>query len=192
MRKTSSSSVRNNTTVLQRIIKSSFILIAFIITVGCSSQKEVASNSLKDDPQQENSAETLPYFELTTSNGKTDSNQFLADARPEFLLFISPNWGTCVSELRKLAKSDNELASLANIYIIGTNPGYTFEDLENMAPRNSKWTYALPTDAASLKVIGGLTRSTKILVDEKNSIIGRYKMGEWKLSEWVKTYKDLS
>jgi hypothetical protein len=61
-----------------------------------------------------------------------------------------------------------------------------------MAPRNSKWTYALPTDAASLKVIGGLTRSTKILVDEKNSIIGRYKMGEWKLSEWVKTYKDLS
>ena len=39
----------------------------------------------------ENSAETLPYFELTTSNGKTDSNQFLADARPEFLLFISPN-----------------------------------------------------------------------------------------------------
>ena len=91
MRKTSSSSVRNNTTVLQRLIKSSFILIAFIITVGCSSQKEVASNSLKDDPQQENSAETLPYFELTTSNGKTDSNQFLADASPEFLLFISPN-----------------------------------------------------------------------------------------------------
>ena len=82
---------KNNITVLQRLIKSSFILIGIIITIGCGSEKEVASNSLKADPQQENSAETLPYFELTTTNGKTDSNQFLVDARPEFLLFISPN-----------------------------------------------------------------------------------------------------
>lgn len=181
--------MESNTPISKRLIKSSFILIAILITIGCSDAKEVTNRALQNNLQQENSAETLPYFELTTSNGKITSEQLLADSRPEFLLFISPNWGTCVSELRKLAKTDEGLSSLANIYIVGMNPGYTLEQLKSMASPNPEWIYALPSDTDTLNSITGLTRSTKILVDDKNIILDRYRMGDWKLSEWIEIFE---
>lgn len=70
-----------------------------------------------------------------------------------------------------MAKTDQELSSLANIYIIGMNPGYTFEDLKGMAAGNPNWIYALPADASTLNSIKGLSRSTKILVGEENLIL---------------------
>ena len=90
-----------------------------------------------------------------------------------------------------MAKTDQELSSLANIYIIGMNPGYKIEDLKRMAVGNPNWIYALPTDTSTLKSITGLSRSTKILVGEENSILKRYKMGEWKLSEWIEIFRDV-
>ncbi len=60
-----------------------------------------------------------------------------------------------------------------------------------MAVGNPNWIYALPTDASTLKSITGLSRSTKILVGEENSILKRYKMGEWKLSEWIEIFRDV-
>ena len=88
-----------------------------------------------------------------------------------------------------MAKTDQELSSLANIYIIGMNPGYKFEDLKRMATGNPNWIYALPADTSILSSITGLSRSTKILVGEENSILKRYKMGEWKLSEWIEIFQ---
>jgi len=88
-----------------------------------------------------------------------------------------------------LAKTDQELSSLANIYIIGMNPGYTFEDLRGMAAGNPNWIYALPADASTLNSIKGLSRSTKILVGEENLILKRYKLGDWKLSEWIEIFQ---
>ena len=170
-------------------------MIVALVCTACTSEKENATNSKKDNLQPElstESFESLPYFELTTSTGKITSEQLLADNRPEFLLFISPNWGTCVSELRKLAKADGELSNLANIYIVGMNPGYTIEQLESMAPSKPEWIYALPTDTNTLNSITGLTRSTKILVDDKNIILQRYRMGDWKLSDWIDIFKNIS
>ncbi len=79
-----------------------FVLLAMIVGLvctACTSEKENATNSKKDNLQLElstgsfesESFESLPYFELTTSTGKITSEQLLADNRPEFLLFISPN-----------------------------------------------------------------------------------------------------
>ena len=79
---------------------------------------------------------------------------------------------------------------MANIYIIGMNPGYKFKDLKRMAVGNPNWIYALPADASTLKSITGLSRSTKILVGEENLILKRYKMGDWKLSEWIEIFQN--
>ena len=69
------------------------------------------------------------------------------------------------------------------------NPGYKLEDLKRMAVGNPNWIYALPADASTLKSITGLSRSTKILVGEENLILKRYKMGDWKLSEWIEIFQ---
>ena len=92
--------------------------------------------------------------------------------------------------MRKLSESDMGLAAVANIYIIAMNPGTTFEQLQNMSKGHPDWIYALPTDTKTLNQIGGLTRSTKILVSQHSEILGRYKLGEWNLSEWVKIFHD--
>ena len=71
-----------------------FVLLAMIVGLvctACTSEKENGTNFKKDNLQPELSTEPLPYFELTTSTGKITSDQLLADNRPEFLLFISPN-----------------------------------------------------------------------------------------------------
>jgi len=34
-----------------------------------------------------------------------------------------------------------------------------------------------------------LSRSTKILVGEENLILKRYKLGDWKLSEWIEIFQ---
>jgi len=59
-----------------------------------------------------------------------------------------------------------------------------------MSKGHPDWIYALPTDTQTLNQIGGLRRSTKILVSQHSEILGRYKMGEWNLSEWVKIFND--
>ncbi|MEC9438109.1 MAG: hypothetical protein VX917_01580 [Chloroflexota bacterium] len=82
------------------------------------------------------------------------------------------------------------LSSIANVYIIAINPGTTFEELNNMSPGHPDWIYALPTDIETINRIGGLTRSTKILVSPDNEILGRYKMGDWRLSEWIEILRD--
>jgi len=91
-----------------------------------------------------------------------------------------------------LAKSDGGLSTLANVYIIGMNPGYTIKQLKGMAPPKPEWIYALPTDTDTLNSITGLTRSTKILVDDKNMILERYRMGDWRLSDWIEIFEDSS
>ena len=58
-----------------------------------------------------------------------------------------------------------------------------------MAVGNPNWIYALPADASTLKSITGLSRSTKILVGEKNQILKRYKMGDWNLAEWIEIFQ---
>ena len=72
------------------------------------------------------------------------------------------------------------------------NPGYTIDQLRNIAPPRPEWIYALPTDTNTLNSITGLTRSTKILIDDKNRIIGRYRMGEWNLSDWIENFANIS
>jgi len=72
------------------------------------------------------------------------------------------------------------------------NPGYTIDQLRKIAPPRPEWIYALPTDTNTLNSITGLTRSTKILVDDKNRIIGRYRMGEWNLSDWIENFANIS
>ena len=66
-------------------------IIVGLICAACTSDKNPDTNAQKDNLQTELSTEPLPYFELTTSTGKITSDQLLADNRPEFLLFISPN-----------------------------------------------------------------------------------------------------
>ena len=71
-----------------------FVLLAIILSLlcaACTSEKGSDTNTPKTNLQEQPSTETLPYFELTTSTGKITSDQLLADNRPEFLLFISPN-----------------------------------------------------------------------------------------------------
>ena len=71
-----------------------FVLLAIIVSLlcaACASENESGTKTPKDDLLVQSSAATLPYFELTTSTGKITSDQLLADNRPEFLLFISPN-----------------------------------------------------------------------------------------------------
>ena len=94
--------------------------------------------------------------------------------------------------MRKLATSDEGLSSLANIYIIAMNPGDTFDELKEMSDGHPDWIYALPTDTSTLGEIIGLTRSTKILVGTDNVVLGRYKMGEWKLTQWIKIFRNAS
>ena len=172
-----------------------FVLLAIIVALictACTSEKASNANTKTNNLERGSPAEALPYFELTTSTGKITSDQLLADNRPEFLLFISPNWGTCISELRKLSEEDGGLSSLANVYIVGMNPGYTIEQLKSMASPKPEWIYALPTDTNTLNSITGLTRSTKILVDDENIILERYRMGDWQLSDWIKIFQNLN
>ena len=72
--------------------KSFFLPLLFvIITLACTTEENIVVpkqlNSVIDKP----SIEKLPYFELTTADGKITSDHFLVDSKPEFLLFISPN-----------------------------------------------------------------------------------------------------
>jgi len=72
--------------------KSNFLPLLFvIIALACTTEKNIAAPNQLNSTIQESSIEKLPYFELTTSDGKITSAQFLADSKPEFLLFISPN-----------------------------------------------------------------------------------------------------
>ena len=71
-----------------------FVLLAIIVSLlcaACTSETESDTKTPTNNLQGQSSTETLPYFELTTSTGKITSDQLLADNRPEFLLFISPN-----------------------------------------------------------------------------------------------------
>ena len=71
-----------------------FVLLVIIVSLlcaACNSENETDTKTQKNNLQGQSSTETLPYFELTTSTGKITSDQLLADNRPEFLLFISPN-----------------------------------------------------------------------------------------------------
>ena len=82
------------------------------------------------------------------------------------------------------------LTTLANVYIIAMNSGTSFEELHDMASGHPDWIYALPTDKGTINQIGGLTRSTKILLGAKNEVLGRYKMGDWQLAEWVAIFQE--
>lgn len=70
-----------------------FVLLAIIVSLLCAActSENKSDTKPKNNLQGQSSTETLPYFELTTSTGKITSDQLLADNRPEFLLFISPN-----------------------------------------------------------------------------------------------------
>ena len=65
-------------------------IIGSLLCAACTSENK-SDTKPKNNLQGQSSTETLPYFELTTSTGKITSDQLLADNRPEFLLFISPN-----------------------------------------------------------------------------------------------------
>ena len=69
------------------------VLLAIIVSLLCAActSENKSDTKPKNNLQGQSSTETLPYFELTTSTGKITSDQLLADNRPEFLLFISPN-----------------------------------------------------------------------------------------------------
>ena len=83
------------------------------------------------------------------------------------------------------------MSDFANIYIIGTNPGYSIERLKNMSDSGPNWIYAMPSDTETLSKVAGLTRSTKILLGSNNEVLGRYRMGQWNLEEWVKIFRDI-
>jgi len=71
-----------------------FVLLAIIVALiytACTSEKASDTNTKISNLEHGSPAEALPYFELTTPTGKITSEQLLADNRPEFLLFISPN-----------------------------------------------------------------------------------------------------
>ena len=156
------------------------LLILLFIFNGCS-QASLPQIDTK---------ETLPEISLITETGEISSKEFLDDNRPEFLLFISPFWGTCVSELRKLSNNDQGLSDISNIYIIAMNSGFTIETIKNLSNGHPEWKYAIPKDDSTLKIISGLTRSTKILVDLENNVIGRYKMGFWDVNQWIEILKE--
>ena len=157
-----------------------WLLILLFIFSGCS-QASLPQIDVK---------ETLPEISLITEYGEISSNEFLDDNRPEFLLFISPFWGTCVSELRKLSNNDQGLSDISNIYVIAMNPGYSIESIQNLSNGHPEWIYAVPKDNDTLKTISGLTRSTKILVDSQNNIIERYRMGVWDVNQWIQLLEE--
>ena len=167
----------NKTTLISIPIS---ILLFLVFLAACNKTAPITNEDL----------DLMPKISLTTEAGMISSEKFLDDDKGEFLLFISPNWGTCISELRKLAKSDQGLSDLANIYIIGMNPGYSIQQLKNMSDNPNHWVYALPIDTDTLSELSGLTRSTKILIGSRNEILGRYRMGQWNLSEWISIFDD--
>ncbi len=62
-----------------------------MITLACTTEKNIGTPNQLNNAIEQSSTEKLPYFELITADGKITSDQFLADSKPEFLLFISPN-----------------------------------------------------------------------------------------------------
>ena len=83
------------------------------------------------------------------------------------------------------------MSDFANIYIIGMNPGYSIERLKSMSDSGPNWIYAMPSDTETLSKVAGLTRSTKILLGSNNEVLGRYRMGQWNLEEWVEIFRDI-
>ena len=83
------------------------------------------------------------------------------------------------------------MSDFANIYIIGMNPGYSIERLKSMSDSGPNWIYAMPSDTETLSKVAGLTRSTKILLGSNNEVLGRYRMGQWNLGEWVAIFRDM-
>ena len=72
--------------------KSFFLPFLFvIIALACTTEENTMVPKQLNGVMKEPSFEKLPYFELTTTDGKITSDQFLVDSKPEFLLFISPN-----------------------------------------------------------------------------------------------------
>tara|TARA_B000000460_G_scaffold171061_1_gene121645 strand:- start:862 stop:1086 length:225 start_codon:yes stop_codon:yes gene_type:complete len=72
--------------------KSFFLPFLFvIIALACTTEENIAVPKQLNGVMKEPSFEKLPYFELTTTDGKITTDQFLVDSKPEFLLFISPN-----------------------------------------------------------------------------------------------------
>ena len=72
--------------------KSFFLPFLFvIIALACITEENIVVPKQLNSVIEEPSIEKLPYFELTTADGKITSDQFLVDSKPEFLLFISPN-----------------------------------------------------------------------------------------------------
>ncbi|MDE0745457.1 MAG: hypothetical protein FI704_01505 [SAR202 cluster bacterium] len=72
--------------------KSFFLPLLFvIIALACTTEENIVVPKQLNSVIEEPSIEKLPYFELTTTDGKITSDQFLVDSKPEFLLFISPN-----------------------------------------------------------------------------------------------------
>ena len=72
--------------------KSFFLPFLFvIIALACTTEENIVVPKQLNGVMKEASFEKLPYFELTTTDGKITSDQFLVDSKPEFLLFISPN-----------------------------------------------------------------------------------------------------
>ena len=67
--------------------------------------------------------------------------------------------------------------------------GNTIETIKNLSNGHPKWKYAIPKYNSTLKIISGVTRSTKILVDSENNVIGRYKMGFWDVNQWIEILK---
>ena len=66
-------------------------IIIILLCIACNSDNETTTSAVEVDLQPKDSAEMLPYFEVTTPSGKITSNELLADSNPEFFLFISPN-----------------------------------------------------------------------------------------------------
>ena len=72
--------------------KSFFLPLLFvIIALACTTEENIVVPKQLNSVIEKPSIEKLPYFELTTVDGKITSDQFLVDSKPEFLLFISPN-----------------------------------------------------------------------------------------------------
>ena len=60
-----------------------------------------------------------------------------------------------------------------------------------MSDSGPNWIYAMPSDTETLSNVAGLTRSTKILLGSNNEVLGRYRMGQWNLEEWVEIFRDI-
>ena len=89
-----------------------------------------------------------------------------------------------------MSNNDQGLSDISNIYIIAMNSGFTIETIKNLSNGHPEWKYAIPKDDSTLKIISGLTRSTKILVDLENNVIGRDKMGVWDVNQWIEILKE--